>query len=435
MDKLSKKTIYLKKINFVTLLIGFVGFCISLYALIVHLQISLKNETVPMCDFNSVMNCSSVIGSSYGEFAAIPLGAYGMSYFAIVLVAALMPKVTKVDLKWLAFWEFIISLVGLVFIFILAYISYFILHIVCPTCSIIHVLVLLYFMTKIKQFIPTLKEQRELKNDVFMKFFALCLCFAIPPLAAGLLAPFIVNQYFSATEKMIVPTTPLGKKNEVMRPKTEFMMFNKTNFVGNGEDYRRGNDAAKVIVQVFSDFGCPHCRIATEALLKAQDHVGKERVLFVYRFFPLSNICNPYVPSEGVYPYACVLAEASRCAGQQGKFWEFKSWGFSGQLWNNATREQNFSLNGLSAHAAVLGIKTKAFTQCLENHMELQKIKDDAAFANKLNIQGTPLILINGVVYEGAHTPEAFVQAFLENLKRFEISSLNSSFDGKSGDH
>ena len=63
------------------------------------------------------------------------------------------------------------------------------------------------------------------------------------------------------------------------------MNFNKTNFVGNGEDYRREMTQQEWLFKSFSDFGCPHCRIATEGMTKAQDAIGLDKVVIVYRFF------------------------------------------------------------------------------------------------------------------------------------------------------
>ena len=37
--------------------------------------------------------------------------------------------------------------------------------------------------------------------------------------------------------------------------------------------------------------------------------------------------------------------------------------------------------------------------------------------ANKIGIEGTPLILINGVQYNGDHSPEAFMKAFTQAIK------------------
>ncbi len=145
--------------------------------------------------------------------------------------------------------------------------------------------------------------------------------------------------------------------------------------------------------------------------MQAQKNIGLDKVLIVYRFFPLSNICNPNVPSPGWYPYSCSLAEATRCAGAQGKFWEFKDWGFSGQAWTDEERAQNFSLPGMQQQAKKLGLDVNLFTQCVTGHLELQKIKNDATLADKLKIKGTPFILIDGKEYTGPHMLEDFEKA------------------------
>ncbi len=423
-DELDQSSQYLSKINLITVMLGVVGFFVSLYSLAIHLQLGLKTGP-QICDFNSTVNCSNVIGSSYGEIAAIPLGAYGMTYFAIIISAAFMPKLARINKKWLAFWEFIIAIVGFISVCILVFISYKILNLVCPTCSVIHVIVTLYTILKIYQFMKTRKETNLPKNDAFIRLMAVSLCLGIPPLAIGLVGPIIAPYLLSKKEEPkqaqtntnLVNPTPTTSANDP-NLKSPMMSFNKTNFVGNGEDYRRGDDNSKVIIQVFSDFGCPHCRTATDSILKAQDTVGLDKVLFVYRFFPLSNKCNPYVPGEGGYPYACSLAEAVRCSGQQGKFWEFKSWAFDGQNWSNSERAEKFSLDGMKAQATKLGMNANSFAQCIQSNVELQKIKDDAAIANKMGIQGTPLIIINGAPYEGYHSPDAFSQAFYQALSK-----------------
>jgi protein-disulfide isomerase/uncharacterized membrane protein len=422
--RLEQSSQILSKINIITVALGIIGFFVSLYSLAVHLQLGLKSGP-QICDFNSTVNCSNVIGSSYGEIASIPLGAYGMTYFAIVISAAFMPKLARINKKWLAFWELIIAIVGFISVCILVFISYKILNLICPTCSVIHAIVTLYTILKTYQFIKVRNEKDLPKNEAFIKFMAVSLCLGIPPLAIGffgpILAPYILTnknkpiQIQANTKTENSPETISQNEHDLKSP---MMSFNKTNFVGNGEDYRRGNDNAKVIIQVFSDFGCPHCRIATEAILNAQDTIGLDKVLFVYRFFPLSNKCNPYVPGEGGYPFSCSLAEAVRCSGQQGKFWEFKTWAFDGQKWNNSERAQKFSFNGMKAQATALGMNAEAFGQCIQSNMELQKIKDDAAIANKMGIQGTPLIIINGEQYEGSHSPEAFSQAFYQALSK-----------------
>nr|BFD31696.1 hypothetical protein GTC16762_13140 [Pigmentibacter ruber] len=417
MQSTDQENVFVSKLNITSIILSLIGFSVSLYSLIVHLQVTLKSSGKQLCDFNSTVSCSAVIGSSYGEIASIPLGAYGMTFFAILFSAAILPKFTQVTKKWLAQLELMLAGLGFLSVICLAYISYFKLQLVCPACSIVHITVLLYSTIKVFEFIKVKNTPVGPKNDAFIRFMAVSLCLGLPPLAIGLLAPIIAPYFFSSSDKTSPTSNVTNTQASNINPSNveqinNLMSFNKTNFVGNGEDYRRGSDTAKVVVQVFSDFGCPHCRIATEGMTKAQDAFGLEKVVIVYKFFPFSNKCNPHISHEGVYPYSCTLAEAARCVGQQGKFWEFKTWAFEGQTWNNAQRAENFSLDGLKKHVGEMGLNINAFEQCMNSHVEVQKLKDDAGIANKLGIEGTPLIYINGQQYNGEHSAEAFMQAF-----------------------
>jgi len=69
----------------------------------------------------------------------------------------------------------------------------------------------------------------------------------------------------------------------------------------------RGSPQASVIIVEFADFQCPFCR-QVEPILKSLLAKYQGRVSLAYRDFPLRAI---------------QAAEASRCAGEQGKFWEY----------------------------------------------------------------------------------------------------------------
>lgn len=71
-----------------------------------------------------------------------------------------------------------------------------------------------------------------------------------------------------------------------------------------------GANNPKVILVEFSDFQCSFCLRAYPTVKKIlQDY--KNEVRYYYKQFPLTNI----------HPYAQKAAEASLCAGDQGKFW------------------------------------------------------------------------------------------------------------------
>ena len=77
-------------------------------------------------------------------------------------------------------------------------------------------------------------------------------------------------------------------------------------------DTPRGAKNGKVVIVEFSDFECPYCIRAfptVEQVLKEY----KNDVTLYYKQFPLVQI----------HPQAEKVAEASLCAGDQGKFWEW----------------------------------------------------------------------------------------------------------------
>lgn len=84
-----------------------------------------------------------------------------------------------------------------------------------------------------------------------------------------------------------------------------------------------GNQNAKVTLIEFSDYQCPFCGrhfTQTEPQLK-KDYIDKGLVKFYYRDFPLSQI----------HPGAEKGAEAVRCAGEQGKYWQYHDLVFQNQ--------------------------------------------------------------------------------------------------------
>lgn len=80
----------------------------------------------------------------------------------------------------------------------------------------------------------------------------------------------------------------------------------------NPTDPVRGGKNAKVTLVEFSDFECPFCVRAYPTVKQIED-TYKDNVRIVYKQFPLTQI----------HPNAEGAAEASLCANEQGKFWEF----------------------------------------------------------------------------------------------------------------
>lgn len=87
--------------------------------------------------------------------------------------------------------------------------------------------------------------------------------------------------------------------------------------IGSNDPIRGAKDA-KVTVVVFSDFECPYCVRAYPTIKQIED-TYKDNVRVVFKQFPLTQI----------HQYAQGAAEATLCANEQGKFWEFHDKVFS----------------------------------------------------------------------------------------------------------
>ena len=87
------------------------------------------------------------------------------------------------------------------------------------------------------------------------------------------------------------------------------------------DDPSVGPQDAPVTIIEFADYQCQYCaRFYTETYPQIIQNYG-DRVRFVFRDFPLTSI----------HDYALKAAEASECADEQGKFWEYHDLLFKNQ--------------------------------------------------------------------------------------------------------
>lgn len=396
--------------------LGAIGFAVSLYALAAHLKATVTGETLS-CDLSESVSCTKVFGSEYGEFLGMPLGAFGMAYFGIVLTVAFLPKIVEVSPKWIAQWRMLVATIGFATSALLFYLSYFKLNAVCPVCTGIHVINLILFIVSFMQFNKVRGEESVAHPNAFLKLVSTALLFATPPLIAGVIGPSIAPMIYSKSTT-ISATEPGQPAAAVGTPvAADVLTFNKSNFVGKGEDYRKGADDARVVMYMWSDFQCPACRMAAEGIDKAVKEFGQNRVLFVYKNYPLSSACNAKVQSN-MHPYACNAAVAARCAGAQGKFWEFKEWVFTLQELEGKDLEAAHSTESYTKHVESLGLDSKRFGECLKSNAEMEKLQEDMQAADKIGITGTPMIIINGRKFTGNVRDSAALIAEFEAASR-----------------
>jgi protein-disulfide isomerase len=154
--------------------------------------------------------------------------------------------------------------------------------------------------------------------------------------------------------------------------------------------FARGRATAPVTVVEFSDFHCPFCKRVQPALTQLLAKYG-DRVRLVYKDFPLDSL----------HPQARFAAEAARCAGEQGKFWEFHDKVYAGG--------SDGSPATMARYAREIAVgDLRAFEACVKARKYQTQVQRDVAEGEKLGVTGTPAFFINGRMLAGAQPFEAF---------------------------
>ena len=167
-----------------------------------------------------------------------------------------------------------------------------------------------------------------------------------------------------------------------------------------------GDPEAPITITEYSDFQCPYCRIfyeRTETALMEQ-YVETGKAYFVYR-------------SVGGFigPESRDAAEASYCAGDQGKFWEMHDILFSNQTGENVGA---YDSRRLELMADEIGLDRSLYDDCMSSGKYSDLVEQDAKDATAAGIQATPSFLItyevNGEtqtrIIQGAQGIEVFAQ-------------------------
>jgi protein-disulfide isomerase len=160
----------------------------------------------------------------------------------------------------------------------------------------------------------------------------------------------------------------------------------------------RGDPKAPVMVVEFSDFQCPYCR-QVEPTLKQLLAKYPDKVSLAYRDFPIPSI----------HPQAELAAEASRCALEQGKYWEYHD-----QLYNNSNLERA----GLLDDAHVVKLDEKQFDSCLASGKYKADVDRDVKEGTQAGVSGTPGFFVNGVPLSGSLPLDTFARTVDEELAR-----------------
>jgi protein-disulfide isomerase len=166
----------------------------------------------------------------------------------------------------------------------------------------------------------------------------------------------------------------------------------------------KGDPSVKHWVVVVSDFQCPYCRTwhdRTAAQLEAE-YVATGKVRLAYVHFPL-----------GQHQHARPAAEASMCAGAQGKFWEMHDRLFATvDVWSTLpASEEHFA-----RLAREIGLDVAAYGLCMRDDVMLPMIQADHDRSVSAGVNSTPSFIIGDQILSGAQPIEQFRPAIEKML-------------------
>jgi protein-disulfide isomerase len=172
-----------------------------------------------------------------------------------------------------------------------------------------------------------------------------------------------------------------------------------------------GSADAPVTIIEFTDLQCPYCALFARDTWPRlrKEYVDTGKVRFATRDLPLR-----------FHDFALPAAVAARCAGAQGKYWQYREALFAAQ--------STLGSEPYDALAASLGLDAPRFAACRADPATLESVKADAALAAANGITGTPTFVIGrvvageftGEVVAGAEPFEAFaprIEALLKEAR------------------
>lgn len=118
-----------------------------------------------------------------------------------------------------------------------------------------------------------------------------------------------------------------------------------------------------------------------------REYVDTGKVKFVYKHMAILG-------QESVW-----AAEASECAADQGKFWEYHDLVFDRQAGEN---QGAFNKDKLLAMAQELKLDMARFEPCLKNDQTQGRVQADTQEGQQVGVRGTPTFFVNGRAVVGA---------------------------------
>lgn len=159
------------------------------------------------------------------------------------------------------------------------------------------------------------------------------------------------------------PTTPTEDASKISTPTSS--------------DHYRGAkpEEAEVVFVEYSDFECTFCSRIHPTLQRIVEE-NSNTVSWVYRHFPLTSLHSQAVPA----------ANASECAAEQGKFWEFAD--------ELVANQSSLGSDLYSQLASDNGLDASKFANCMADGKYSDVVTQDQTEGEFAGVTGTPATFV-----------------------------------------
>jgi uncharacterized membrane protein len=316
-------------------IVAALGLLLSIALEVVHYRAYTAPSAASFCSVGDKLDCASVALSRYSVVLGVPLPWWGVAGFMALLAAAYQRS------RWLLPLSVLAALGSTA----LLGIELFALHTVCLLCEGVH-LSSIALLVLAWQRRSTFSDTYEDRDSLFLVFAP----------AVGLLVALLLFQapYWGV----------FGWKGDLpfAQGKTE-----------QGYPWI-GSEQPTLIVHEFTDYSCPHCKVASSRMLK-QLAAHPKQLRIVRRQYPRMS-CPIGMNAS------CQLARVAYCAQEQGKFWQADRW-----LFEYATAKYEVDL-GVAARD--IGLDVGKLRACVVRSDTYERAAADTKEATKRHIVNTP---------------------------------------------
>jgi protein-disulfide isomerase len=182
-----------------------------------------------------------------------------------------------------------------------------------------------------------------------------------------------------------------------LQPPGNFIRITPTVFpLENGKAV--GNPNAKVKILAFEDLQCTSCKVYVddvESKFLTSSYITSGEVYYEFMQFP-------FIDANSLTKESHQAANASMCALEQGKFWDYHEILFANQ---GAENGGSFNNKRLVAFAQSLGLNMTEFNQCFNTDKYSAEIEADYQQGLSLGVKGTPSVFVNGKEVAPGYVP------------------------------